>query len=97
MLDEQAQGWFRDPYGIHGHRWFSQGQPTYLVRDGHVVSRASPPPGEVPTPLVPAEEEPPDRRDARRADAATRKDQSYDARAAFFAVMDRTLGQGPIG
>jgi hypothetical protein len=32
-----------------------------------------------------------------RADAATRKDQSYDKRAAFFAVLDRTLSQGPIG
>jgi hypothetical protein len=32
-----------------------------------------------------------------RADAATRKDQSYDKRAAFFVVLDRTLGQGPIG
>ena len=28
----EAQGWYLDPYGIHGDRWFSAGQPTPLVR-----------------------------------------------------------------
>jgi curved DNA-binding protein CbpA len=29
-----AQGWYRDPYGLHEDRYFSQGRPTKLVRDG---------------------------------------------------------------
>jgi hypothetical protein len=28
-----AEGWYRDPYGIHQDRWFSAGTPTSLVRD----------------------------------------------------------------
>jgi hypothetical protein len=27
-------GWQADPYGLHEARYFSQGQPTRLVRDG---------------------------------------------------------------
>ena len=30
---EQAQGWMADPYGLHQERYYSQGQPTQLVRD----------------------------------------------------------------
>jgi hypothetical protein len=93
----KAQGWYRDPFGIHGDRWFSEGPPADLVRDDDVVSRDAPPDGEVPTPLVPAEERPADSSDTKRADAATRKDQSYDGRAAFIAAVGRILGQGPIG
>jgi len=29
----EAQGWYRDPYGIHEDRYFSAGTPTKLVRD----------------------------------------------------------------
>jgi hypothetical protein len=29
----QAQGWYRDPYGLHEDRWVSGGQLTDLVRD----------------------------------------------------------------
>jgi len=90
-----AQGWYRDPYCVHGDRWFSAGRPTDLVRDDGVVSRAAPPPGEVPTPLVPAQVGPADSSDTKRADAATRKDQSYDGKAAFYAVLDR-VAAGPI-
>lgn len=28
-----AQGWYKDPYGIHDDRWISDGIPTKLVRD----------------------------------------------------------------
>jgi hypothetical protein len=34
----KAQGWYRDPYGIHDDRYFSDGQPTKLVRDGSAES-----------------------------------------------------------
>ena len=27
-----AEGWYVDPYGLHGARWFSDGTPTALVR-----------------------------------------------------------------
>jgi len=92
----EAQGWYHDPYGLHGDRWFSGGRPTDLVRDGGVVSRDVPPPGEEPAPLVPAEVGPADSSDTKRADDAERKDQSYDGKAAFYAALDR-MAQGPIG
>jgi hypothetical protein len=64
-----AQGWYRDPYGIHSDRWFSDGQPTYLVRDQDVESRDEPPSWEPPLPLVPiAEVEVSDGSDLLRAD-----------------------------
>lgn len=47
-----AEGWFRDPYGRHEVRWFSEGVPTALVRDGDVEAQDPPDPGEVPGPLV---------------------------------------------
>jgi hypothetical protein len=44
-----AEGWYRDPYGIHQDRWFSAGTPTSLVRDqgaeGHDDPPGYPPPG----------------------------------------------------
>jgi hypothetical protein len=49
----QAQGWYRDPYGVHGDRWMSGGQPTHLVRDEWVESYHAPPPREPPGPLIP--------------------------------------------
>jgi hypothetical protein len=92
----EAQGWYRDPWDIHNDRWFSARRPTDLVRDDGVESRDSPPNGEVAVPLRPAEQAPADSSDAKRADAATRRDQSYDARKAFWAVLDRAFGQGPV-
>ncbi len=38
-------GWERDPYGIHELRYFSQGNPTKLVKDGEVESYDDPPAG----------------------------------------------------
>jgi hypothetical protein len=64
-----ATGWYCDPYGIHSDRWFSGGQPTYLVRDQDVESRDEPPPWDPPLPLVPvAEVEVNDGSDMLRAD-----------------------------
>src|SRR5215471_9350517 len=48
----KAQGWYRDPYGVHEDRYFSDGQPTNLVRDQGVESRDEPPPRNLPLPLV---------------------------------------------
>jgi hypothetical protein len=38
-----AQGWFLDPYEVHEDRYFSDGRPTKLVRDGGVESYDLPP------------------------------------------------------
>jgi hypothetical protein len=38
-----AQNWCVDPYGVHEARWFSQGNPTALVRDGGIESQDPPP------------------------------------------------------
>ena len=33
------EGWYTDPYELHDHRWFSDGSPTSLVRDGGKTSK----------------------------------------------------------
>jgi hypothetical protein len=38
-----AEGWYRDPYGIHQDRWFSSGTPTSLVRDQGAEGHDEPP------------------------------------------------------
>ena len=89
----KAEGWYRDPYGLHEERWFSDGTATSLVRDARVESKDPPPPhapasGE----LVRKEVEPlsngPD--DLRRADDAEQGDRDPNyADAAFdnFGVV----------
>ena len=37
-----AVGWFQDPFGRHELRWYSQGVPTSLVRDGTSESHDRP-------------------------------------------------------
>ena len=37
------EGWYTDPFQLHEHRWFSDGVPTYLVRDGGKTSKDDPP------------------------------------------------------
>jgi len=56
--EKLPQGWFADPFGVHDARWFSQGTPTALVRDGRAESQD--PPAEatwtghlVPAPVAP--------------------------------------------
>jgi hypothetical protein len=66
-----AEGWYRDPYGLHDDRWFSDGRPTNLVRDEGIEARDEPPRGEPPLPLEPIPEiGPSDSRDLLRADDA---------------------------
>ena len=38
-----AEGWYKDPFGLHDARWFSDGRPTELVRDGRAESHDPPP------------------------------------------------------
>lgn len=68
-----AEGWYEDPFAIHEYRWFSGGDPTGLVRDGHIEGTDPPPDGDVPGPLVPARSDADARGDGgdlRRADDA---------------------------
>ncbi len=39
----ELHGWQKDPYGVHERRYFSQGQPTKLVRDGNIEMYDPPP------------------------------------------------------
>jgi hypothetical protein len=78
-----AEGWYRDPYGIHQDRWFSAGTPTALVRDqgaeGHDDPPGYPPPGppeEIPDTGWPLGD------DLRRADEAEARLQGGDLRRA---------------
>jgi hypothetical protein len=52
-----AEGWYEDPFGRHEDRWFSDGTPTALVRDGGTESDDPPPDERLPDTLVPAEVE----------------------------------------
>jgi hypothetical protein len=85
----QAEGWYRDPYLAHEDRWFSAGQPTKLVRDGEVEDYDPPPDGPPKLALVEARQsQPSDGSDLRRAGDAS-AGAVYDAKAAFWAIMDR--------
>lgn len=37
------EGWYVDPFGDHEARWFSDGVPTALVKDGSQESNDPPP------------------------------------------------------
>jgi hypothetical protein len=82
----REEGWYRDPYGLHTDRWYSDGQPTRLVRDGSTESYDDPPPHDPPAPPEPVPDGPGDASDTKRADAASRRDQPYDPKAALAAI-----------
>jgi len=50
-----AEGWYRDPFGIHEDRWMSQGRPTKLVRDAGTEAYDPPPDLPLPAELVPVD------------------------------------------
>ena len=52
----KAQGWYTDPFRRHQARWFSDGEPTALVRDEGVDSNDPPPTTGYSGPLEPAAE-----------------------------------------
>src|SRR5215469_16769816 len=91
----QAQGWYRDPYLVHEDRYFSAGQPTKLVRDGGVEDYDLPPAGPPKAELVEARHsEPSDGSDLRRADDRA-AGAAYDAKAAFWAIIDEPPASAP--
>jgi hypothetical protein len=100
-----AEGWYRDPYGAHEDRWFSDGHPTSLVRDAGAESRDEPPGGEPPRPPEPVPEEAGDASDTKRADDVNRKAPAYDLRRARLAALLGSLptwwpvesGEDPLG
>ncbi len=101
-VDETAQGWFVDPYGIHQHRWISMGKPTDLVRDGTVEATDEPPSRPPSLPFVPVSTGPA-QWDMRRADDATRQaipdaasygDVAFDGSAVYGST---TGGPAPSG
>jgi hypothetical protein len=49
-----AQGWYQDPFRLHEQRWFSDGRPTSLVRDGSAEADDAPPSAEYQGPLIEA-------------------------------------------
>jgi hypothetical protein len=89
-----AEGWYRDPYGIHQDRWFSAGTPTSLVRDQGVEGHDDPPgypPAGPPAEIPETDRFPGD--DLRRADEAEAEqgdrpevfDLAFDAEMPGFA------------
>jgi hypothetical protein len=78
-----AEGWYRDPYGIHQDRWFSAGTPTSLVRDQGTEGRDDPPgypPAGPPAEIPDIDRFPED--DLRRADEGEARLQAGDLRRA---------------
>lgn len=86
-----AEGWYRDPYGIHQDRWFSAGTPTALVRDqgveGHDDPPGYPPPGP-PEEIPEIDQFPAD--DLRRADEPEASGGEYEREGAVGQVSDVT-------
>lgn len=86
--EDSAEGWYKDPYGEHETRWFSDGTPTALVRDGSVESRDEPPerpfvgPLERPEPSHAATAS-----DMRRADDASQPDYGQAGMSAITKYM----------
>lgn len=93
----KAQGWYRDPYHVHDDRYFSDGQPTKLVRDGEAESYDPPPPGLPQVELVEApRNQAGNGSDLRRADDRQTSKAAYDAKSAFWAVLDSVAAYGPV-
>jgi len=91
----RAQGWYRDPYRLHEDRYFSDGQPTKLVRDGGAEDYDPPPPGRPDEELVEASQtQPNDGYDLRRADDPSAGPVTSDKRP-FWAVLDSAAVWGP--
>ncbi|BBH18491.1 hypothetical protein Back2_27780 [Nocardioides baekrokdamisoli] len=85
-----AEGWYVDPFGTHADRWFSDGTPTKLVRDGTVTSYDAPPSTEYDGTLQPsADAEPTDGADLIRADSPN---PTPDYGRAAMEVWDQTAG-----
>jgi hypothetical protein len=90
-----AEGWYRDRFELHSDRWFSNGRPTALVRDGHQEGQDAPPDETFPGPLVEAITPTGVKGDdLKRADAAE-SGAAYDPKKAREAAID-AIPWGPI-
>jgi hypothetical protein len=91
----RAEGWYEDPYDRHVDRWFSDGEPTSLVRDGESESRDEPPNVPPPMPLV---ESQPGRTPAQGIDLQRADDpgcnQPYSAAGVVRAILDDSAEYG---
>jgi len=75
----KPEGWYLDPFGVHEARWFSDGTPTSLVRDGEMESRDDPPSRSFDGALEPVPESEPDAgEDLLRADEPTTDSRADD-------------------
>lgn len=93
----KAQGWYRDPYGVHDDRYFSDGHPTKLVRDGRVESYDLPPPRPPEVELVEVIHRPLTYgSDLRRADEKESRPSVYDRESWFWAILDSAAVYGPV-
>ncbi len=91
----RAEGWYRDPYKIHTDRWFSDGAPTELVRDGLDEGNDPPPATPFTGPLVEAEMvAATDGDDLRRADDPT-PEGIFDSQKVADAAIN-SLPFGPV-
>ena len=91
----KAQGWYRDPYKVHEDRYFSDGQPTKLVRDGGEQSYDPPPPGAPQGELVEVPgSEGSNSTDMRRADDR-KTGTAYDPNATAWSTIDSVGIYGP--
>ena len=92
--NHHEEGWYTDPFDRHEARWFSDGLPTKLVRDGPVESQ-DPPPDEPfrsePVRVVPAHES--DESDLHRADDAV--SDAFDQAKATREVFGIFSAYGP--
>jgi hypothetical protein len=90
-VEQEAEGWYRDPYQIHDDRWMSRGLPTKLVRDSGRESFDSPPDRPPPegdlVPAEPGDGEATDGSDLRRADDVEANSVPYDAAEARHAAI----------
>ena len=93
----KAQDWYHDPYGVHEDRYFSDGQPTKLVRDCGIESYDPPPPR--PPDVAPDEMTPSSPAyggDPQAADDQAARSASYDKEAAFYAVQEVLARNPPL-
>lgn len=88
ISDDDAEGWYLDPFGLHEQRWFSAGKPSRLVRDGLVEANDPPPARPIDGPLTPAPTvgAPASASDLRRADEAESGDPNAYSDASFNTI-----------
>ena len=82
----KAEGWYEDPFGDHEARWFSDGLPTDLVRDGGAASHDQPRQATHDGPLTPIGTE--ERRDGTDLLRADSDDGPFDPREGWRAAWD---------